>query len=214
MAAFFCCNEVPEQTPAPTPSSGAFIESDGLVVVEMESLDLPSGWTLRSDDSSALGQYIEWTDPNSLQTPGNGLISVRVIIQNPGNYQFIWRNSIREGTSTIDANDSFLRILADNYYGFRSGDNSTVCPREQPASNRCVGRDPEGSSSDGWFKVYRSGGPVSSFIWSTRTSDSYAHSIFAEFDRAGSMKYKSLVVLDLMLLIALLYFVLEIQVIT
>ena len=105
----------------------------------MESLHLPSGWTLRSDDSSALGQYIEWTDPNSLQTPGNGLISVRVIIQNPGNYQFIWRNSIREGTSTTDANDSFLRILADNYYGFRSRDNSTVCPREQPASNRCVG---------------------------------------------------------------------------
>ena len=64
-------NEVPVPTPVPTPapSLGAFIESDGLVVVEMESLDLPSGWTLRSDDPSALGQYIESVSYTHLTLP-------------------------------------------------------------------------------------------------------------------------------------------------
>lgn len=173
------------QTQTPSFTSGAFIEEDGLLVVEMESLDAPEGWATKNDDNDAIGSYIEWTNRNSLQVPGNGLISVKVVINNPGIYQFIWRNSIREGDSTTDANDSFLKILADDFQGFRNSDQSVVCPREQPASNRCEGREPEGSSRNGWFKVYRSGGPAIAWIWRSSTSDSDAHSIYAEFDQAG-----------------------------
>lgn len=173
------------QTEMPPLSSGTFIEEDGLVVVEMESLDAPQGWTTKNDDNGAIGSYLEWTDRNSLQVPGNGLISVKVFISNPGTYQFIWRNSIRDGESTTDANDSFIRILSDNFQGFRARDESVVCPRQQPATNRCEGREPEGSSRDGWFKVYRSGGPAVAWLWSSFTSDSDAHSIYAEFDRVG-----------------------------
>ena len=173
------------QRQAPSFSSGAFIEQNGLIVVEMESLDAPTGWTLKNDDIDALGEYLEWTDGNSLQMPGNGVISLKVVIENPGTYQFIWRSSIREGEDTTDANDSFLKILADNFYGFRASDNSTVCPRDQAASNRCLGRDPEGASRDGWFKVYRSGGPAIAWVWRSSTSDNDAHAIYADFDFAG-----------------------------
>lgn len=174
-----------DQGDAPPISSGAFIEEDGLIVVEMESLDLPQGWTLKNDDADALGSYIEWTDNNRLRAPGNGLISIKVAINDPGTYQFLWRSSIREGVDTTESNDSFLRILADNFYGFRSSDSSIVCPREQDDSNRCNGRDPEGASSDGWFKIYRSGGTPPDWIWVTRTSDSDAHRIYVDFDQAG-----------------------------
>jgi len=175
-----------QENQKPPPPSGAFIESDGLIVVEMESLNAPQDWELKSDDTGAIGSYIEWADRNRLQTPGFGLISVNVVISNPGTYQFLWRNSIRDGESTTDSNDSFLRILADNFYGFRQRGLSIVCPREQADSNRCEGREPEGSSSDGWFKVYRSGGnPPNDWVWRSFTSDSDAHSIYADFDQAG-----------------------------
>lgn len=168
----------------PPAASGAFIEQNGLVVVEMESVQATQGWTQKNGDG-AIGGYLEWTNANSLNNPGTGLISVKVLINNPGTYQFVWRNSIREGTSTTDANDTFLKIQSDNFYGFRGSDNSIVCPRQQPDSNRCSGRAPEGTSRDGWFKTYRSGGTPGDWSWSTRTSDSDAHSIYAEFNQAG-----------------------------
>gem|GEM_PF-2050497 len=173
------------KTDAPGFSSGSFIAEDGLIVVEMESLDLPQGWAARSDDNSAIGSYVEWTDSNSLQTPGNGTISLNVVISDPGTYRFIWRNSIRNGSSTTDANDSFLKILADSFYGFRPSDQSIVCPREQPASNACIGGPPEGASADGWFKVYRSGGTPPDWRWSASTSDSDAHGVYADFNSVG-----------------------------
>ena len=170
----------------PTPSSGTFIEEDGLIVIETESLELPQGWTLKDDDNDAIDSYIEWTNNNTLQTPGNGLITAKVFINAPGTYQFAWRNSIRDGDEPTESNDSFLKILADNFYGFRSGDGSIVCPVDKPDSNRCDGRDPEGTSKDGWFKVYRSGGnPPNDWLWVARTSDSDAHTIYADFDQIG-----------------------------
>ena len=66
-----------------------------------------------------------------------------------------------------------------------------MCPAQQADSNQCVGDRPEGSTGNGWFKVYRSGGPASSWSWSTRTSDSDAHSIYADFMQAG--KYELLI---------------------
>jgi len=174
-----------QQIDDPLFSSGAFIEENGLIVVEMESLDLPQGWTAKNDDANAIGRYIEWTNSNSLQNPGNGMIVLKVIINNPGTYRFIWRNSIRDGNSTTDANDSFLKILANNFYGFRQRDQSTVCPRGQPISNACDGQFPEGASADGWFKVYRSGGTPPDWRWSASTSDRDPHGVYADFNSTG-----------------------------
>ena len=166
--------------------SGPFLEQDGLIVVEMESLDAPQGWAIKNDDSNSIGRYIEWTSADTLGTPGNALISAKVVINNPGTYRFIWRSSIREGNNTTEANDSFLKILANNFYGFRTSNQSIVCPRGQESSNRCDGSAPNGASNNGWFKVYRSGGtPPNDWVWRSFTSDNDAHSIFADFDQAG-----------------------------
>ena len=168
--------------------SGPFIEQDGLVVVEIESLDIPQGWVIKNDDSNSIGRYAEWIDGNDdvQATPGKGIMSVTISIPNLGIYQLMWRSSIRDGTSPTESNDSFLKILADNFYGFKTSNQSVVCPRGQASSNRCSGNEPNGSSSNGWFKVYRSGGnPPDDWVWRTFTSDNDAHSIYADFDQAG-----------------------------
>lgn len=165
-----------------TPDS--FIEQGGLLVVELESLDSPLGWQKKRGDG-ALGSYLEWEGQNHFNQPGNGLITIRLAVDTPGTYQFAWRSSIREGTSSTDANDSWLRIQADNFYGVRSSQVTPVCPNEQLASNRCSGRVPNGSSKEGWFKVYRSGGVTGDWQWRSFTSDNDAHVILADFDRKG-----------------------------
>ena len=151
----------------------------------MESLQAPDGWARKTGDG-AIGGYLENTSPNRFNNPGTQVISAKVLINNPGTYQLVWRNSIREGTDTTEGNDAWLKILSDNFYGYRSSENSVVCPVQQEDSNRCNGRPPHGSSGEGWFKVYRSGGVPDAWIWSTRTSDDGdAHSIYADFDQAG-----------------------------
>ncbi len=177
-----------EQNDSTTPvATGAFIEQDGLLVVEMESLGRAEGWSRRAG-SGAIGSYYEWLGQNSFGVPGRGLISFQVAISNPGTYRFIWRSSIRNGTDPTEHNDSWLKILANNFYAKRNSGGTTtiVCPREKPASNRCIGGSPNGSSGDGWFKIYRSGGPAADWFWQSFTSDNNAHSVFADFDRAGS----------------------------
>ena len=168
----------------PVFSSGAFLESDGLIVIEMESLNAPADWQLKPGDG-AIGSYVEWTGNNNFNNQGEGLITAKIVISDPGTYRFDWRNSIRAGTSTTDSNDSWLKILADNFYGFRSSDNSVVCPADQESTNQCIGDRPEGSTGNGWFKVYRSGGSALDWRWSARTSDSDGHPIFADFNQAG-----------------------------
>lgn len=168
----------------PIYTSGAFIEDEGLIVIELESLDYPSNWEEKTGDG-AIDSYLEWLGANNFNNQGEGQMNAKIVINNPGTYQFVWRNSIREGTSTTDSNDSWLKILADRFYGFRASDSSVVCPVDQESTNQCSGDDPEGSSGNGWFKVYRSGGPAANWSWSTRTSDSDAHPIYADFFEPG-----------------------------
>jgi hypothetical protein len=85
-----------------------------------------------------------------------------------------------------------LRIESPNFYAKKISDaqGSTplghiICPNGQSSSNRCEGEPPEGSSSDGWFKVYRTGNPVDEWVWRSFTSDNDPHAIFAEFDTSG-----------------------------
>jgi len=81
----------PAPTPTPPSGSGAFVEQNGLIVVDMESLSTPSGWTRRNGAGSVDG-YLEWTGPDRFGAPGTGVISFNVRIDNPGTYRFLWRN--------------------------------------------------------------------------------------------------------------------------
>ncbi len=169
-----------------------FVEQEGLLVIEIESIPMvPNGWAEEVEFSGFTGSsYFRYAANNQLNNPGVDLLNYPVLIQNPGLYRFRWRNLIAEGTSTTDANDSWLKIDASAFYG-QQGNDSIVCPKGYDVmQNDCpVELDadmnvvPAGSGSAGWFKVYRSG--QGEWVWSTQTSDSDAHQIYARFDQPG-----------------------------
>ena len=165
--------------------TSGFIELDGLLVIELESTDYPSGWHLETGHMASGNAYIVWQGGDKFGQPGHGEITIPITINNPGIYRFDWRTLVTEGTRATEANDSWLKILADKFYGQKNGTSLVVCPKGKPASNGCVGADPEGASSGGWLKVYRSGGPVDEWKWNAGTNDNDKYYVFAEFDTAG-----------------------------
>ncbi len=173
---------------------GAFIEKDGLVVIEMESADtLPDAWRDRGSTNApdvndpggaSQGDYIAWDGPQSLGRPGNGLITYQVEITNPGLYRFDWRNQVGRGNNTTEHNDTWLKIDADAFYGVKRNGNVVRPKGAGPENDYPDGAElPEGSGRDGWFKVYSSG--ANDWRWSARTSDNDAHNIYARFDEPG-----------------------------
>ncbi len=182
-------------------TSDAFLEENGIVVIEMESAGtLPGAWQTIDTYSTATapnvndpteatgGDFIIWQAGQSLGNPGNGLIEYEVEIQNPGLYQFQWRNQVGLGTNTTEHNDTWLKIEADQFYGIQGNpltSTNFVQPKGAAPGTFPAGSDiPEGSGSGGWFKVYSSG--ANDWSWVTKTSDNDAHDIFAQFDNPGT----------------------------
>lgn len=171
-----------------------YLEQGGLIVIEPESIEnLPEGWVrgpgpeltapnVNDPDDATGNGFITWQGNQFLNQPGNAEILVGLLISNAGTYRFQWRNQVGSGTSPTDHNDTWVKIEANSFYG-QSG-SSIVCPKGyDPELNDCIGDEPNGSGSGGWFKVYSSG--ATNWRFSTRTSDHDAHDIFARFDRAG-----------------------------
>ncbi|WP_020568721.1 malectin domain-containing carbohydrate-binding protein [Neolewinella persica] len=177
-------------------TAGAFIESGGIVVIEMESVEtLPGSWEDASTYSTTFspnvnnpagatgGDFLIWQGGQSLGNPGNGLLTYPVEITTPGVYKFQWRNQVGNGTNTTEHNDTWLKIEADAFYG-QQGGGSIVCPKGlNAAENDCSGGAPEGAGAAGWFKVYSSG--ANNWSWVSNTSDNDAHQIYARFDAPG-----------------------------
>ncbi|MGJ8679038.1 malectin domain-containing carbohydrate-binding protein [Paraglaciecola sp.] len=186
-----CALPPPPPVPSETPikiDGGMFVEKDGLLVVEMESTDHPQGWKFETGRDAAGAGYLNMLAAQAAWKPSNvkEIINVRIKINNPGKYQFQWRNLItKEGVPSTEHNDSYLKIHADKFYG-QKGTN-IVCPKQLAPENKCTpsGRTLAGEAVLGYFKVYRSGSPIDQWKWSTFTSDSDGHTIFAEFEKAG-----------------------------
>jgi len=166
---------------------GAFAEQDNLLVIEMESADsLPGNWPVESSGfSGSTGTgYLRYDGSNHFNNPGIDTVEYPIRIDNPGTYRFQWRSIVGQGTDTTEHNDTWLKIDADAFFAEKSG--STLCPKGfNSAENDCSGGSPNGSGGDGWFKVYRSGGPADAWSWTTNTSDNDGHPIFARFDTPG-----------------------------
>jgi len=188
-----CAVSAARPLPAQTMLDGYFIESEGQLIIESESMrPLPSPWADATnftapnvnDPSDSTGDgFIVWEGAQQLNNPGQGTLVYPVQINTPGEYRFCWRSQVGNGTSPTDHNDTWLKIDADVFFG-RKSSGSVVCPKGfDPDENDCVGGEPNGSGSDGWFKVYSSG--TTDWTFSTRTSDNDAHNIFARFDAAG-----------------------------
>ncbi len=171
----------------------AFVENDGLLVIEIENTDHPDLWQLKRGTNASGNAYLEWEGENLFRDPGTAIVNIPIIITHPGNYRFVWRNALREGDRQTESNDSWLKINADVFYGQKTIEDTAtelghiVCPKGAPSSNMCVGDEPVGSGENGWLKAYRTGGGVEpdEWNWLVWTSDFDAHAIFARFDRAG-----------------------------
>lgn len=161
------------------PGNFVFSESNGLINVEFEDAVFTDDWELQTSEAGFTGDgSIVWTGNQFFSQPGTATTTFTLRIQNPGTYRFIWRSAVTIGNNGTEHNDTWLRFAdADNFFGDRNGS------RVFPAG---VGKTPtpEGASSDGWFKVFRSGNDLE-FKWQASTSDNDAHDIFVTFDNPG-----------------------------
>ncbi|NMM47846.1 hypothetical protein [Marinigracilibium pacificum] len=160
-----------------------FSEADSLLVIEFENAIFGEGWKLVRDLSEVSGEgYMRWEGDNNFSNPGKGIANYNLKISNPGTYRFIWKSAVTEGESPSEGNDSWLRFPdADDFYG-KKPDGSLVYPNGSGKSP-----NPHGASKDGWFKIYRSGTPLT-FKWQSRTSDNDAHMIYVKFNNPGIYK--------------------------
>ncbi len=159
-----------------------FEELNGLVTIETESLDLgTTDWDNKTNAAGYTGNgYIEWTGTDHFNNPGNGLIEALITINTPGTYQIQWRNRVGNGSNTTEHNDTWLRLPdADDFFGQKAG--SIVYPHGSGQTPT-----PNGSGSDGWFKVYMGG--TLDWTWASKTSDDDGHDIFVTFDNPGTYK--------------------------
>ncbi|OJJ17081.1 hypothetical protein BKI52_30675 [marine bacterium AO1-C] len=154
-------------------------EVNGMVIMEAEHLKVAgTNWKVQTNVAGFTGNaYINWTGADSFGNPGLGLITTTINIKTPGKYRFQWRSKVGQGTNSTEHNDSWLRFPdASAFYGEKNGNR--VYPRGTGLTP-----NPNGSSKDGWFKVYLSS--TTNWTWSSNTSDNDAHSIFVEFDSPG-----------------------------
>lgn len=162
--------------PCPAP----YEERNGLVVIEAENLNIPSGWQRRTAATGFTGSaYIEWINGANYSKPGVGLIETTIKITKAGKYYFKWHSKIGKGTLGSEHNDSWLKFPdASNFYAVGS---RTVYPYGSGKTP-----NPNGAGSEGWFKVFSSGGL--NWNWSTNTSDRENCQIVAEFNSPGVYK--------------------------
>lgn len=160
--------------------SFVFQETNALLMIEFEdgAFETPNEWEFIEDDQVSGGTYVKWVGNDNFNAPGSGMVTFRLNIQNPGIYRFTWRSAVKKGDNGTEHNDSWLRFAdADDFYGEKS--NSKVYPKDTGKTP-----NPNGSSKEGWFKVYRSGNDLD-FKWQARTSDNDAHNIYVEFESEG-----------------------------
>jgi hypothetical protein len=90
--------------------TGAYLPSDDLVVVEMESLADAAGWSGSNSVEGFAGKgYVAWTGPDMSKTPGEGLVGFETSIQAGGAYELRLRNR-HDHPDVTDANDVWVRI--------------------------------------------------------------------------------------------------------
>lgn len=185
-----------------TPDSGPppacdYETKNKILVIEAEDLPFGGAWSKQTTRVGFTGSgYIGWTGKASLQNPGIGTISVKLKLA-AGRYRMQWRSRIGKGTNATEHNDSFVRYPdVDAFYGMKliKAKESRAYPKpvcEDKAKMAAVKalpqvsvtKCPNGTSKNGWTKVYSSG--ATTWKWSAKTSDNDAHNIYIEVDKAS-----------------------------
>lgn len=194
------CRSVPRPNPVDCtePGSGAFLEDGGLVIIEAESAQIPSGggWQRRTEGTTT---YLVATSNHFGNTNGQTL-DYAVRIGRPGVYRLHMKSAF-SGSEPTEENDSWFKIdntadvhfftvaggalgSSQEFIDLRAG-TTTSKTLYYPAGN-AEGRPDFGRENpgrNGFFKVYRSGGGGNK--WHAATIDNHGYPIYTYFPRAG-----------------------------
>lgn len=170
--------------------TAVFVEKNGLLAIELENGNFKStSWNLSKNLSDFSGDgYLVWNGSDYFNQPGNGKLSFSIRIATTGTYRFIWRSYITIGNENTEHNDSWLRIPdAKHFYG-KKNNGHIVYPNETlldpiPDSIDQQNTTPNGTSKEGWFKIYMN--TADNWHWQSSTSDNDGHNIFVVFDTPG-----------------------------
>jgi len=180
-------------------TEGAFIESDGLVIIEAETdfTDNAGGWNLESGTPSYLVASTDHFGNTNGQT-----LTYDVDITTPGVYRLHMKSAF-SGSSATDQNDTWFKInnSADVHFFCVQGGaltstaqflselgdaNATTKVLYYPKGN-AMGRADHGSENpgnNGYFKMYRSGGGGNK--WDAKTIDNNGFPVYAYFPDPGT----------------------------
>lgn len=173
---------------------------NGIAVVEAEGLPITEMWRVANANTGFTGAgYIEWAGSSFNNNTTNGRFSVTLRLAAAGRYKLQWYTRIGRGNNATEHNDTWLKVAdADGFYGIKGPDNNEnrVYPKPRCEDNTFMSRIrsmanianvkcPNGSTRDGYFKVYSSG--AQDWKWSARTSDNDAHDIIIEVNAPGDV---------------------------
>ncbi len=175
-----------------------FLEENGLVIIEAESGNT-SGWGI----TNLNGETGIIANTNSFNSQNGSTIPYEITISTPGVYRFNWR-SFYSGPDPTEENDNWLRLANDENIWFFGIDRSVGNPGNEAiiisnllgsqseivfpkgSSRITSSTTPNGSGSNGYFKVFRSDGASETYKWQARTSDNDSHDIYAWFVNPGT----------------------------
>ena len=107
----------------------AYIESNGLVVIQAESVPLAGDWVQETAEEGYTGSgYLRWNGPNLYGTPDVGTLAFRVYISEPGDYNVRLRISHKGAPAGDQWNDCWARM-----------DNGTWAKALHPADKKDLG---------------------------------------------------------------------------
>lgn len=87
-----------------------FLEKNGIVIVEAESITISEGWELQTNVEGYSGEgYLTWTPSTNVQANGQGLLAYSFKISNAGNYTVKIRN-YHPCEDFTECNDIFLKM--------------------------------------------------------------------------------------------------------
>ena len=88
-----------------------FVEENGLVVIETESLEPIGDWVRESTDSGYTGNgYFRWNGQDYFNDPGRGVLEYKVLISDPGAYNVRIRMSHLGAPAGDQWNDCWTRM--------------------------------------------------------------------------------------------------------
>lgn len=98
------------------PGTKAYIEQNGLIVIQPETKPYGQGWALESSVSGYTGSgYLKWSGSDFFTVPGNGLTEYKLFVENPGTYNLRIRANKRDPNPSED-NDVWTKINNEQWY--------------------------------------------------------------------------------------------------